>query len=73
MLTGKGERYDIVNGLDMGADDYVVKPFDPNELMARVKTVLRRTILSNSDTDSLQFYNIVINLKEYRVLIGGMK
>ncbi|WBL16717.1 response regulator transcription factor [Sutcliffiella sp. NC1] len=71
MLTGKGESYDIVQGLEMGADDYIVKPFDPNVLMARVKSVLRRTILSDSEKGNLQFSNIVINLKEYRVLIDG--
>ncbi len=70
MLTGKGETYDIIQGLDIGADDYVVKPFDPNELIARIKTVLRRTILSDSEKDELHFDNIVINMKEYRVLIN---
>lgn len=71
MLTGKGETYDIVHGLEIGADDYIVKPFDPNELIARVKSVLRRTILSNDETEILQFDNIEINLKEYRMLIDG--
>ncbi|RDW15873.1 response regulator transcription factor [Oceanobacillus chungangensis] len=73
MLTGKGETYDIINGLDIGADDYIVKPFDPNELIARVKSVLRRTILSESEKDNLHFDNIIINMKEYRILINGEK
>lgn len=71
MLTGKGETYDIVKGLEIGADDYIVKPFDPNELIARVKSVLRRTVLSESEEGILQFSNIVINMNEYRVLIDG--
>ena len=70
MLTGKGETDDIIDGLEIGADDYVVKPFDPNELMARIKAVLRRTILPDSDKDELQYGNIIINMKEYRVTIN---
>ena len=71
MLTGKGETYDVINGLDIGADDYIVKPFDPNELIARINSVLRRTVLSGSEKDKLQLDNIVIDIKEYRVLINN--
>lgn len=73
MLTGKGETYDIINGLEIGADDYIVKPFDPNELTARVKSVLRRSILLESEKDNLIFDNIEIKMKEYRVLINGIQ
>ncbi|MGM0867480.1 MAG: response regulator transcription factor [Bacillota bacterium] len=71
MLTGKGESYDIVKGLDIGADDYIVKPFDPNELCARIKAALRRTIMSEDYKEILHFSNLTLNIKEFRVFIGN--
>lgn len=71
MLTGKGESYDIIKGLDIGADDYIVKPFDPNELSARVRAVLRRSKLLDDQQDMMTLANITVNMKEFRVLVGG--
>ena len=67
MLTGKGERYDKLKGFELGADDYLVKPFDPGELMARIKAVLRR---ANPlfDTDAIiELPELSIDLQHYRV------
>ncbi len=65
MLTGKGESYDKIRGLDIGADDYVVKPFDPNELIARVKAILRRTHPINR-RESISLPDLNINISEYK-------
>ncbi len=67
MLTAKGETFDKVLGLELGADDYMVKPFDTKELVARVKAVLRR--LDNKETNSkkINFENLMINLSNYSV------
>ncbi len=67
MLTAKGETFDKVLGLELGADDYMVKPFDTKELVARVKAVLRR--LDNKETNSkkINFDNLMINLSNYSV------
>ncbi|WP_462421878.1 response regulator transcription factor [Salinicoccus sp. Marseille-QA3877] len=73
MLTGKGESYDIINGLNTGADDYVVKPFDPNELMARIKSVLRRTDNMREDNDILKVCGMTISLSEHRLIINNVE
>lgn len=70
MLTGKGESYDIINGLNTGADDYVIKPFDPNELMARIKSVLRRSERTHDDSDILNAYGMTVILNEHRLMIN---
>lgn len=73
MLTGKGESYDIINGLNTGADDYVVKPFDPNELMARIKSVLRRTDQTQQVSDILKVGGMTVILNEYRLIINSVE
>ncbi len=67
MLTAKGETFDKVLGLELGADDYMVKPFDTKELVARVKAVLRRLDNKESNSKKINFDNLMINLSNYSV------
>ena len=67
MLTAKGETFDKVLGLELGADDYIVKPFDNKELVARVKAVLRRTQAKETNVKKLVFPGLVINQYNYSV------
>ncbi len=69
MLTAKGETFDKVLGLELGADDYVVKPFDAKEVMARVKAVLRRTYTAS--TGEVQYDKLSINLTNYELTVDG--
>ncbi|MFQ5763721.1 MAG: phosphate regulon transcriptional regulator PhoB [Rhodospirillales bacterium] len=69
MLTARSEEADRVRGLDTGADDYVVKPFSPNELTARINAVLRRSIPGIAD-DRLIFEDLSMDLGEHRVTRG---
>ncbi|NLG36760.1 MAG: response regulator transcription factor [Clostridiales bacterium] len=72
MLTAKGETFDKVLGLELGADDYIVKPFDPKELVARVRAVIRRMGAREEETArELSFQELHINLTNYVVTYFG--
>lgn len=73
MLTAKGETFDKVLGLELGADDYVVKPFDTKEIIARIKAVLRR-ISQNGQTEEIKEVNydkLVVNMTRYELKVDG--
>lgn len=81
MLSAKGEVFDKVLGLKIGADDYIIKPFDSNELVARVKAVLRRTAMMPEQTplalhtdyqgDYVEYDNLLVNVTNYLVIFEG--
>ncbi|MGN0152801.1 MAG: response regulator transcription factor [Wujia sp.] len=81
MLSAKGEVFDKVLGLKLGADDYMIKPFDSNELVARVKAVLRRTAMLPEQTnvalqtdyqgDYVEYDNLLVNMTNYMVIFEG--
>ena len=74
MLTAKGETSDKVSGLEMGADDYIVKPFEMKEVLARIHAVLRRTGQEEEQGDrKLSFDKLVINLDSYELLVDGKR
>ncbi len=73
MLTAKVEEIDTVLGLEMGADDYVAKPFSPRELVARVKAVLRRSHKDPMQSDELVFGNLRMNLVRYEAFLFAEK
>src|SRR5689334_11440410 len=71
MLTARGQEVDKVVGLELGADDYVTKPFSIRELLARVKAVLRRAKTLPKEQDRYTFGDVDVNLRSYQVLRGG--
>jgi DNA-binding response OmpR family regulator len=73
MITAKGEVFDKVLGLELGADDFIVKPFDMKELSARVKAVLRRynAHTKTADEEVVKFENIEISLQRYELKLKG--
>ena len=74
MLTAKGETYDKVSGLEMGADDYVTKPFEVKELIARIHAVMRRADGVAAPAEKKLCYDkLVINLDSYELVVDGKK
>lgn len=73
MITAKGETFDKVLAFDLGADDYVVKPFDTKEVIARVKAVLRRNSTKNLDIKEVKFDKLIINLSNYTLKINNQE
>lgn len=72
MLTAKGEEADIVAGLELGADDYITKPFSPRVLMARIRAVLRRKEHGDlSEDETVSVHDLVIHPGRHEVLLGG--
>lgn len=76
LITARGEDFEKIMGLDIGADDYIVKPFSPSEVMARVRAVLRRMVKKpqeNTSKNILIVANLMINLDEYALSIDGQR
>ena len=72
MLTARGEEADRILGLDLGADDYVTKPFSVRELKARVRALLRRSDAQAAPPDTLSFGDVVVDFPQYDARKGGM-
>ena len=73
MITAKGETFDKVLGLELGADDYVVKPFDSKEIVARIKAVMRRTGKSAAEANEkeVSYNKLVVNMTKYELKVDG--
>jgi len=76
MITARGEDFEQIMGLDIGADDYIVKPFSPGQVMARIRAILRRIAVSPTEESApkkIIFGNLIVNLDEYITQIDGIK
>lgn len=73
MLTAKTEFNDRITGLEAGADDYICKPFDPNELLARIKAVLRRTDNIETENGIIEYENLSLDIMNYKLVVSGIE
>ncbi len=76
LITARGEDYDKIMGLDIGADDYIVKPFSPNEVMARLRAVLRRMSRPEEEQEEsnvIEISNLYINISEFVFKVDGKR
>ncbi|NTW96616.1 MAG: response regulator transcription factor [Erysipelotrichaceae bacterium] len=71
MITAKGEDYERIMGLDIGADDYIVKPFSPQEVMARIKAIMRRLDGKVTDKKQISLGSLNVDMETYRVFINS--
>ncbi len=72
MLSARGEEYDKLFGFEIGVDDYVVKPFSPKELLARIKAVLKRSTISEQKLDKISYEGLEINVTGREVTVDGV-
>ena len=73
MLSARGEPTDRISGLNRGADDYITKPFEPQELIARIRAVLRRFKQTEEDKKIVTLFNLTVNLNDFTVMLNGEK
>jgi DNA-binding response OmpR family regulator len=73
MLTAKGETMDKISGLEMGADDYITKPFEMKEVLARIHAVLRRAVGEEAENKCLVYDKLSINLDSYELMVDGKR
>ncbi len=71
MITARGEDFEKIMGLDIGADDYIVKPFSPGEVMARIRAILRRVQTEERKKHVFSFMNLTVSLDDYIVTVDG--